>query len=83
MLLIGTMHSIIEQPRRICGISNSPKSQSAVRCVIHHVPAAKPNRPIIIISRRSILLDRKPEIGAVTNIARPLTNRASPIIKES
>ncbi len=29
-LLIGTMHSISEQPRRICGTSSSLKSQSVV-----------------------------------------------------
>ena len=51
--------------------------------VISQVPAAKPRKPIIIMTRGSILRDRMPEIGAVRNIARPVTNIVSPIISES
>ena len=43
---------------------------------------ANSTKPVAIISRGSTRSDRRPEIGAVTNIAMPVTNIVLPIISE-
>ena len=40
----------------------------------------QPPKPIIIMMRGSSLAERRPAIGAVRNMARPVTNMVSPII---
>ncbi len=79
-LLMGTMHSIKEKPRNICGTISSQKSQSDVMREASQVPTAKPKNPTAIIRRGSTLVIRRPEIGAMMNIQTPVTNIVSPII---
>ena len=78
-LVIGTMHSMSEAPRRICGINSSSNAQSLVTNDACQVPKAKPTRPVAIITRGSILVDSLPTMGADRNIAMPVKNIVSPI----
>ena len=62
-LLIGTMDSISQTPRKICGHRSSQKSQSTVTNEACQVPMAKPTKPVAIIMRGSTRVISRPAIG--------------------
>ena len=68
-------------PRTTCGQKNCQKPDSLVRLLFITVPMPISVRPKNSSTRRSTELVSRPTIGAVKNIATPVTNITSPICR--